>query len=70
VGVWDLLQGLVQNGDVIGGRVAAGAAFAQHAGQRLPGAVQETEQWVVAERPFVGRGRGLFLCVADHDRGV
>jgi hypothetical protein len=50
--VRDLVQGLVQDGDVIGGRVRPGASFAQESGQRLPATVQETQQRVVAERLF------------------
>jgi hypothetical protein len=41
VGVGDLGQGLVQDGDVIGGGVRPGPAFAQHPGQRFSGVVEE-----------------------------
>ena len=44
--------------------------FAQQAGQRLPAAVQEAEQRVVAEGLLPGGSGRLLLRVADHDRGV
>ncbi|GLZ00661.1 hypothetical protein Acsp02_79130 [Actinoplanes sp. NBRC 103695] len=57
VRVRDLLQGLAEHGDVIGGGVRSGVAGAQHPGQGLPGAVEETQQRVVAERAFPRRCR-------------
>ena len=40
VGVGDLGQGLIEDGDVVGGGVRAGVAWPQHAGQGLAGVVQ------------------------------
>jgi hypothetical protein len=48
--VGDLLQGPVEDGDVIGGGVRSGIARAQLPGQGFAGAVEEAEQGVVAER--------------------
>ena len=70
VGVGDLCEGLVEDGDVVGGGVRPGPALAQQPGQGFAGVVQEAEQRVVAERLLPGRGRRFLLGVADHDRGV
>jgi hypothetical protein len=68
--VRQLREGLVQDGDVIGGGVRAGVAPTQRSGQELAGVVAESEHRVVAETALERRGRGLLLAVADHDRGV
>jgi hypothetical protein len=70
VGVGDLGEGLVEDGDVVGGGVRAGPALAQHTGEGLAGVVQETQQRVEPEGLLPGAGRGLLLGVADHDGRV
>lgn len=68
VGVGDLGQGRVQDGDVVGGGVGTGVARPQHSGQGFAGVVQEAQQRVVAEPAFVG-GRCLFLVRVAGDEG-
>src|SRR5205814_7936170 len=50
VSVRDLREGLIEDGDVVGCGIRPGPAFAEQPGQGFAGAVQETEQRVVAER--------------------
>ena len=57
VGVGDLGEGLVENGDVVGGGVRPGPARAEQTGEGLTGVVQEAEQRVIAERLLPGPGR-------------
>ena len=68
--VRDLGQGGVEDGDVVGGGVRPGVARPQQPGQRFAGVVQVGPHRVIAERALERRRRGLFLAVADHDRGV
>lgn len=70
VGVGDLGQGLLENGDVIGSRVGPGVAWPQHSGQGSFGVVQEAQQRVVAEAAFIGGRRLLLLGVAGDECGV
>jgi hypothetical protein len=66
---WDRGDRLVQDLQVIGGGVRAGAARAQHPGQRLSGVVAVSQQGVMAE-PFV-IGLGSFLLRARRgDSGI
>jgi hypothetical protein len=44
VGVGDLGEGLVEDGDVVGGGVRAGPAFTQQPGEGFAGVVQEAQQ--------------------------
>jgi hypothetical protein len=68
VGVGDLGEGLVEDGDVVGGGVRAGVARSQETCQGLAGVVQEAQHRVVAEAAFVGGG-GLFLLGVAGDQG-
>lgn len=70
VGVGDLGQCPIQDGDVVGCGVRARVARPQHAGQGLAGVVQEAQQRVVAESVFVGGRRLLLVGVAGHQGGV
>ncbi|MEY9834792.1 hypothetical protein ABH941_000003 [Streptacidiphilus sp. EB103A] len=70
VGVGGLGQGVVQDGDVVGGGVGAGVARSKEAGQGFAGVVQEARQWVVAEAVLVGGGDLFFLGVAGDQGGV
>ena len=67
VRVGKLVQGLVQDGDVVGGGVAAGVTRTQHPGQGFTGGVEETQQRVVAEGVFPGRRRRFLLRMRRHD---
>lgn len=49
VGVGDLCEGLIQDGDVASRGVRSGVAWSQDGGEGLAGVVQETQQWVIAE---------------------
>jgi hypothetical protein len=53
VGIRDLGQGLVEYGDVVGGRIRPGVARPQEGGKELAGVVAEGEQRVVAEAVLV-----------------
>jgi hypothetical protein len=68
VGVGDLGESLVEDGDVVGCGVRSGIARSQDRGEGLAGVVQEAEQRVVAEAAFVGGG-GLFLLGVAGDQG-
>ncbi len=68
VGVGDLGQSRVQDGDVVRGGVGAGVARPQHTGQGLAGVVQEAQHRVVAEAALVG-GRCLLLLRVAGDQG-
>ncbi len=68
VGVGDLGQGRIQDGDVVGGGIGAGVARPQHSGQGFAGVVQKAQQRVVAEAAFIG-GRRLFLLGVAGDEG-
>jgi hypothetical protein len=70
VGVGDLCEGLVEDGDVVGGGVRSGVARPQEASEGLAGVVEEAEQRVVAEAAFVGGGGLLLLGVAGDQGGV
>jgi len=70
VGVGDLGEGLVEDGDVVGGGVRTGVAAAQPGAEELAGVIAERQHRVVAEG-LLERGRGpLFLAMSDHDRRV
>ncbi|KOT97337.1 hypothetical protein ADK87_19605 [Streptomyces sp. NRRL F-4711] len=70
VGVGDLGQGLVQDGDVIGGGVGPGVARPEQTGQGFAGVVQEAQDRVVAEAALVSGSRMLLLGVAGDQGGV
>lgn len=55
--VEDLGEGLVEDGDVVGGGVRAGPAFAEQPGEGFAGVVQETQQRMETERLLPGTGR-------------
>ena len=60
----------VEDGDVVGGGVAARVPAPQRRGEELAGVVAERQHRVVAERLLERRRRLLLLAVTDHDRGV
>src|SRR4051812_23373204 len=70
VGVGDLGQRLVEDGDVVGGGVGAGVTGSEDCGEGFAGVVQEAQQRVVAEAALVGRRCLLFLGVAGDQGGV
>lgn len=70
VGVRDLGQRMVEDGDVVGGGVGAGIAGPEQSGQGFAGVVQEAQQRVVAEAALVGRRCLLFLGMAGDQGGV
>ncbi|EXU62698.1 hypothetical protein Z951_40135 [Streptomyces sp. PRh5] len=70
VGVGDLGEGRIQDGDVIGRCVGSGVARPEQAGESLAGVVQEAQHRVVAEAAFVGGRCLLFLRVAGDQGGV
>jgi hypothetical protein len=68
--VRQLLEGLVEDGDVIGGGIRAGVTPTQPPARNSPVLSGERQHRVVAEAALKRRRRGLLLAVADHDRGV
>ena len=58
----------VEDVQVIGDRVRAGVARAQHRGECLAGLVGETEQRVEPEPALVGRARPLLVLGVDLDQ--
>lgn len=70
VGVGDLRESVVQNRDVVRGRVGSGVPGPQPPGHALAGVGQETHQGVEAEAAFVGGCGRLLLGVAGDQRGV
>ena len=67
VGVGDLGEGRVENGDVVGGGVRPGPTWAQHPGQGFAGVVQEVEQRMKPEALLPGRCGLLLLRMRDHN---
>ena len=63
-----LVEGIDQHADVIGGRVGAGVAGPKDAGQGL--AAQVAEHRVEAVAALVGGGGALLVRVGRHERGV
>ena len=65
-----LLQGGVEDLDVVGGGVRPGVAGAELAGQGLPGGVEIDQQGMEPEPPLVGRCRLFLLRVGVDQRPV
>ena len=70
VGLGQLLQGELQDLEVIGRGVGAGVAGPQDRGKRLTGLGQVAEQWMKAEAALVGAGGGLLFGVGGEEAGV
>lgn len=75
VGLGDLGERLVEDGDVVGGDVVGGGvgtsvAGPENSGQGFAGVVQEAQQRVVAEAALVGRHCLLLLEVGRDQGGV
>lgn len=69
-GLGQLLQGLLQHGDVIGRGVGAGVAWPQDGSQRLAALVQVAGQRMEAEPSLEVPRRSLLLGVGRDQRGV
>ncbi len=66
----ELLEGQLQDLEVIGGGVGAGVAGTKQAGQCLAGLIEVAEQRVEAEAALVVAGGVLLLGVGAKQRGV